>query len=663
MSYQFDNPPSAANWARTTRNLQHIDDLVDEKTPRDVDLPEGSRSRPNIAKQMAAFQQDIAYAGRLAQINARSALTRGVLTFWPSVEAARSQGVTAIYLENAGTGGQDGVYTLLTVGGNPVVPAALRVSIENGSVEAVLIDYPGHGYQSAPTLDFSLVPDLVDVDAEASLGTNVPNAAYFTVANDDSFTIYVNRTDGASAVSSYASVEKVQRAVDAITASPSKDIHQSVDRSGVALARVTQRGGIAIPGHSTGLQNGFMSQAAARLAEMQWRGGYSEPELNYARDRAWYGAQVPIKEQFWIAKPYIDGTKRQRQPKTGLVRPGRIYVSWGNLDPDQPNTDTVPARGVYKLIDYDTDTFEVLGISEFRNIFDFGDASRAENGSSGAPFVRHPKTGVPVVLGSRGGPAVNRTPREYDTDRNFFWAEILETGELGPIHEIYGIINSSYGSAGNIVQLQHGPNAGRILLCTYTADEIGDQSAVMYTDDLENWFFGTPFDANGTNEWHFAEAVDGSMLGIFRNTVSLYDMQSVSTDGGITWAKPQANSKPEWVSFENKKVALGLGHQLGSGTDKIAWQSSLPLDEQRGSKFGRIGLGLRLSYDNLDTVAHQYRYTYSQFGGGYSELIQIAPDVFFATWETGFNTPSAGIVGQIFNLAEVLQNGRSIQVA
>ena len=162
--------------------------------------------------------------------------------------------------------------------------------------------------------------DRVDVDAEASLGTNVPNAAYFTVANDDSFTIYVNRTDGASAVSSYASVEKVQRAVDAITASPSKDIHQSVDRSGVALARVTQRGGIAIPGHSTGLQNGFMSQAAARLAEMQWRGGYSEPELNYARDRAWYGAQVPIKEQFWIAKPYIDGTKRQRQPKTGCVK-------------------------------------------------------------------------------------------------------------------------------------------------------------------------------------------------------------------------------------------------------------------------------------------------------------------------------------------------------
>lgn len=165
--------------------------------------------------QLAQANAELAEAGAEAARDA-ALLSRGVFA---STALGLSNGVAAVTVTGAGSGGANGVFALAFSGGAGT-GAAGTFTVASGAVVSVTITHPGTGYTSAPTVSFAASAGLTGVTATVAIAPRNPVGTYFSVpaTGDDSLILYrVDAGPAAVEVARYPSSAAVDGIGDRIT--------------------------------------------------------------------------------------------------------------------------------------------------------------------------------------------------------------------------------------------------------------------------------------------------------------------------------------------------------------------------------------------------------------------------------------------------------------
>lgn len=187
--------------------LQAVEDAQDAKTAATAAAERAEDARD--AAQLAQANAELAETGAEAARDA-ALLSRGVFA---STALGLSNGVAAVTVTGAGSGGANGVFALAFSGGAGT-GAAGTFTVASGAVVSVTITNPGTGYTSAPTVSFAASAGLTGVTATVAIAPRNPVGTYFSVpgSGDDSLILYrVDAGPVAVEVTRYPSTQRIAR--------------------------------------------------------------------------------------------------------------------------------------------------------------------------------------------------------------------------------------------------------------------------------------------------------------------------------------------------------------------------------------------------------------------------------------------------------------------
>lgn len=192
--------------------------------------------------------------------------------------------------------------------------------------------------------------------------------------------------------------------------------------------------------------------------------------------------------------------------------------------------------------------------------------------------------------------------------------------------------------AGHGIQLQHGPNAGRLVVGgdhRLTTDNTGESwSHVIYSDDHGmTWHLGGGLvgDASGnhqndsSNEATLVELSDGSIY--MSSRINLPDVHSrgasVSTDGGLTFSP---------MTLETDLGSYQVhGSLLRLNDDVLLFSSPRSVDD---NDTVRHEMTIWLSYDDGETWTRRRTIFFGY--SGYSDMTVVGPDTVLLTFNRGW---------------------------
>ena len=183
---------------------------------------------------------------------------------------------------------------------------------------------------------------------------------------------------------------------------------------------------------------------------------------------------------------------------------------------------------------------------------------------------------------------------------------------------------------GHGIQLQDGPNAGRLMIAADHRLAAGTNgpswSHVIYSDDDgESWHLGGGLDQTQavndySNEPSLVEQSDGSLyMSIRVNNGSLYHGYSRSFDGGVTWTNLATDTALTTFNVEGSILRIDANTVLFSAPDS--------------SNGVRHQMTIWVSYDNMQSWVKAKVIDYGF--AAYSDMVLIGPDTVLLEFDAG----------------------------
>lgn len=233
------------------------------------------------------------------------------------------------------------------------------------------------------------------------------------------------------------------------------------------------------------------------------------------------------------------------------------------------------------------------------------------------------------------GKDVRRAYYTYSDDEGETWIEPVEITEsvrkpewdwygTGPIHGI---------------QILNGPYKDRLVSPNYfTVRENGkvvDYSHIAYSDDYgKTWQAGNPTPTGNVGECSVAELKDGTLMLNMRTSEGFYRKYSVSTDGGITWSEPKADTQQLDAKCQGSIATIGENLFLSNAAADTRTNMTLKKSTDNGA-----------TWSNLQTI-------YSG-KSGYSDIVEISDNKIGILYEGGKKRYTDGLDFKIIDLNSI----------
>lgn len=155
---------------------------------------------------------------------------------YPTNGKALSNGLAAVTITAAGTGGTPGTYSWTTTGGSGTNASGYLVIEAGGTISSVVVEERGYDYASAPTIVIAGTPGVTGHTLTPSLVINQPVGSFWRIKVTDGWEVFENVAGTATSRGTYADKPLVDAAaVRVITSSSRNKFNKDGLLSGYAL--------------------------------------------------------------------------------------------------------------------------------------------------------------------------------------------------------------------------------------------------------------------------------------------------------------------------------------------------------------------------------------------------------------------------------------------
>lgn len=239
----------------------------------------------------------------------------------------------------------------------------------------------------------------------------------------------------------------------------------------------------------------------------------------------------------------------------------------------------------------------------------------------------------PIVNGT--GKDTRRVFYTYSDDEGLTWEQPIEiTSSVKRADWYWHGAGPAHG-----IQIKNGSNKGRLVApCYFTTKENGavvDYSYVVYSDDYgKTWRYGAATSTGKVGECAIAEFSDGTLMLNMRTSEGFYRKYSLSTDGGLSWSVPKADTYQ--IDPGCQGSILTINDQLFLSNAAAATRTNMTV--RKSADKGVSWTGRSLVYDG---------------NSGYSDLVPISETEIAVFYEGGRVRYTDGLAFEIIEINKI----------